>query len=169
MNIYHFDPETGILIGTGTADESPLEPGVFLLPANATFQAPPLAPEGQRAVYDTDFGVWLLEAIPVPPPPPPPPEPPAPGPDFGGFLDAVIASPLYQKVLEQSIASSEVNVAFTSTMGALILAANGRPNPVALQSGLTALLAAMTTVPADIAALQQLLEDAHLDGLVTLP
>lgn len=93
-----------------------------------------------------------------------PPEPP----DFGGFLDAVIASPLYQKVLEQSVGSSEVNVAFTSTMGALILAANGRPNPLALQSGLTALLAAMTTVPADITALQQLLEDARLDGLVTL-
>jgi hypothetical protein len=95
-------------------------------------------------------------------------DPPSPAPDFGSFLDAVIASPLYQKVLEQSVASPEVNVAFTSTMGALILAANGRPNPVALQSGLTALLGAMTTEPADIAALQQLLEDAHLDGLVTL-
>jgi hypothetical protein len=93
---------------------------------------------------------------------------PTPAPDFGSFLDAVIASPLYQKVLEQSVASPEVNVAFTSTMGALILAANGRPNPVALQSGLTALLGAMTTEPADITALQQLLEDARLDGLVAL-
>lgn len=165
MDIFHFHPETGALVGTGVADESPLEPGVFLLPANATFTPPPAVPPGQRAIFDPAFGVWELEAIPQPPEPP---EPPAPGPDFGGFLDAVIASPLYQKVLEQSIASSEVNVAFTSTMGALILAANGRPNPLALQSGLTALLAAMTTVPADISALQQLLEDAHLDGLVTL-
>ncbi len=165
MDIFHFHPETGALVGTGTADESPLEPGVFLLPANATFTPPPTATVGQRAVYDPAFGVWELEAIPQPPTPP---DPPAPGPDFGGFLDAVIASPLYQKVLEQSVASSEVNVAFTSTMGALILAANGRPNPVALQSGLTTLLAAMTTVPADITALQQLLEDARLDGLVTL-
>jgi hypothetical protein len=112
----------------------------------------------QRTVALTPEEIAALAAAPPPPPPP----------DFGGFLDAVIASPLYQKVLEQSIASSEVNVAFTSTMGALILAANGRPNPVALQSGLTALLGAMTTEPADIAALQQLLEDAHLDGLVTL-
>lgn len=168
MDIFHFHPETGIYLGPGTADESPLEPGVFLLPAHATFLSPPTATVGQRAVYDPAFGAWRLEIIPTPPPPPDPPEPPAPGPDFGGFLDAVIASPLYQKVLEQSIASSEVNVAFTSTMGALILAANGRPNPVALQSGLTALLAAMTTVPADITALQQLLEDARLDGLVTL-
>jgi hypothetical protein len=91
-----------------------------------------------------------------------------PAPDFGGFLDGVIASPLYQKVLEQSIASSEVNVAFTSTMGALILAANGRPNPAALQSGLSAVLAAMTVTQADLDALQALLVAARLDGLVTI-
>jgi hypothetical protein len=109
---------------------------------------------------------WLAAGnTPLPAETPPAATPP---PDFGGFLDGVIASPLYQKVLEQSIASSEVNVAFTSTMGAMILAANGRPNAIALQSGLSALLAAMTTVPADITALQQLLEDARMDGLVTL-
>ena len=168
MHCVHFHPETGIYVGPGTADESPLEPGVFLIPAHSTTVAPPAAPPGQQRRWTG--AAWVLEDIPEPPEPEvlQPPEPPEPGPDFRGFLDAVIASPLYQKVLEQSVASSAVNVAFTSTMGALILAATGQPNPLALQSGLSALLAAMTTVPADIAALQELLEDARLDGLVTL-
>jgi hypothetical protein len=117
---------------------------------------------GNRAYRE--YLEWLVQGN----QPLPADDPPSPAPDFGSFLDAVIASPLYQKVLEQSVASPAVSVAFTSTMGALILAATGQPNAVALQSGLTALLGAMTTEPADIAALQQLLEDAHLDGLVTL-
>lgn len=31
----------GLYVGTTHADESPMEPGVFLLPARATFTAPP--------------------------------------------------------------------------------------------------------------------------------
>lgn len=37
---YQFD-RAGLLIGETVADESPMEPGVFLLPARATFSAPP--------------------------------------------------------------------------------------------------------------------------------
>jgi hypothetical protein len=115
-----------------------------------------LPPIAQRSSWTLANGAVVAGAAPPGPP------------DFGGFLDGVIASPLYQKVLEQSIASPEVNVAFTSTMGALILAANGRPNPTALQSGLSALLGAMTVTQGDLDELEALLVAARLDGLVEL-
>lgn len=40
MLAYMFDPVTHLYLGSVTADRSPLESGVFLLPANATFVAP---------------------------------------------------------------------------------------------------------------------------------
>ncbi|MGE5553289.1 MAG: tail fiber assembly protein [Betaproteobacteria bacterium] len=56
--IYHYHPETGEYLGESEARESPLEPGVFLLPAHATFEAPPEAGPGQVAVFNA--GVWHL-------------------------------------------------------------------------------------------------------------
>lgn len=41
MLIYHWHPETKQLIGSSEADESPLEPGIFLIPAYATNEQPP--------------------------------------------------------------------------------------------------------------------------------
>lgn len=87
MIVYHYDPTTGVSTGfSSEADESPLEPGVFMIPAYATEQQPPEAAEGQVAVFLGDM--WQLENI----PPPPAPEPPsvndnitaAPGTLFGG-------------------------------------------------------------------------------------
>lgn len=44
---YQLD-RAGLLQGETVADESPLEPGVFLLPAGCTFTAPPAdVPEGK--------------------------------------------------------------------------------------------------------------------------
>lgn len=40
MNAYQFD-RAGLFVGTTEADESPLEPGVYLLPARSTLAAPP--------------------------------------------------------------------------------------------------------------------------------
>jgi len=40
MLAYQFDT-AGLLVGTTEADESPLEPGVYLLPARCTLVAPP--------------------------------------------------------------------------------------------------------------------------------
>lgn len=37
---YQFD-RAGLYVGTTEADESPLEPGVYLLPAHTTLDAPP--------------------------------------------------------------------------------------------------------------------------------
>lgn len=77
MTIYHYHHETGEYLGTGTADESPKEPGVYLIPAFATEEVPPEIPDGKRAVFVGDH--WTLEDIPTPEPelePEPEPEPP---------------------------------------------------------------------------------------------
>lgn len=43
---YQFDA-AGLYVGQTVADESPLEPGVYLLPARCTLTAPPEATEGK--------------------------------------------------------------------------------------------------------------------------
>lgn len=72
MQIYHYDPGTGLLVGSGVADPSPREPGVWLVPAYATAVAPPAIPEGKVAVWGGSS--WSL--ITAPPPNAPPPETP---------------------------------------------------------------------------------------------
>jgi hypothetical protein len=81
MNIYHYIADTGIFYSEGIADESPLEPGVFLIPAHATTVAPPEVTEPEIAVFRD--GEWSVEVLPAPPEPelipePVPPEPSAP-------------------------------------------------------------------------------------------
>jgi len=61
----------GYFVGLTTADESPLEPGIFLLPANAIDAQVPTVPEGKRAKWN---GVWLFEDIQKPEPEPEPVE-----------------------------------------------------------------------------------------------
>lgn len=47
MLCYQFN-SSGLFIGTTDADESPMEPGVFLLPSRCTFVAPPeTIPDGK--------------------------------------------------------------------------------------------------------------------------
>ena len=65
MNIYHYNSD-GFLVGTSEADESPLEPGVFLIPAMATETVPPNVAEGMRVRFDG--GAWVVESIPEPEP-----------------------------------------------------------------------------------------------------
>lgn len=52
----------GYFAGLAEADESPLEPGVYLLPAMAIDVSPPEIPDGQRARWE---GRWVFEPIPV--------------------------------------------------------------------------------------------------------
>lgn len=170
MKIYNYHPVTFVFIGESVADESPLEPGVFLIPAQATTVKPPTVTPPKQAVWRNNK--WKVEQIPVPKE-----EPVTPGPDlvepdyqFQDFLNAIIASPLYQKVLQQAVASPMVSVAFTAVMGALILAAaTKQPNVGAIQAGFTNLLGAMTLVPEDIAILGILLENFKLTDIITLP
>lgn len=62
--IFNFNPDTGEFVSESEADESPLEPGVFLIPANATDIEPPSYGPGQRAVFAD--GKWSIETIDVP-------------------------------------------------------------------------------------------------------
>jgi hypothetical protein len=74
MHIFHFNPETKAYSGQSQANESPREPGVYLLPANSTFIKPAAAPDGFVAVWGGSS--WQVELL--PPEPPAPPEPVAP-------------------------------------------------------------------------------------------
>lgn len=60
MIVYDYDPETREYKGITEAQESPLEQGVYLLPAHSTESAPPQAGEHQIAVY-SDSGWALLD------------------------------------------------------------------------------------------------------------
>ena len=68
--IYHYDPATGDFTGADMARESPMEPGVFLVPANATTEEPPLCQADQRPVYID--GGWVIRAVEQPTPEPEP-------------------------------------------------------------------------------------------------
>jgi len=54
MKIYNYHPITKEYISESIADESPLEVGIFLLPANATFQKPPEIDENEVAIFEDE-------------------------------------------------------------------------------------------------------------------
>ena len=54
--VYNYNPDTKEFTGASRANESPREPGVFLLPANATFKPAPGAGPGQVVLWNgTDW------------------------------------------------------------------------------------------------------------------
>jgi len=57
----------GYFVGTTTADESPLEQGVYMMPADTIDVDVPTVSDGQRAKWDSG---WVLEDIPQPEPEP---------------------------------------------------------------------------------------------------
>lgn len=58
----------GYFVGTVIADESPLERGVFLIPAGAIDRLPPAIVEGKRYKPEARGG-WLAEDVPTTEPP----------------------------------------------------------------------------------------------------
>ena len=65
--------QNGYFVGVTTADESPLEKGVYLIPAGAVDSDAPSIPDGKRAKWENEQ--WVFEDIPQPEPEPEP-EPP---------------------------------------------------------------------------------------------
>ena len=58
MDIYNYSASTGEFISHDVADESPLEPGVYLIPALATTIKPPETTENEAAVFDKENQSW---------------------------------------------------------------------------------------------------------------
>jgi hypothetical protein len=56
--------EKGYFVGTTIADESPLEPGVFLIPGGAIDVEPPSVPENKVARWNNG---WIFEEAPPDP------------------------------------------------------------------------------------------------------
>jgi hypothetical protein len=66
MLVYHYSPDTGAYLNIATdADPDPMEPGRFLIPANATEKVPPFTATGQWALFRDDD--WVVEKKPEPP------------------------------------------------------------------------------------------------------
>ena len=59
MKIYNYHPVTKEFLSESTADKSPLEPGVFLIPANAARIIPPEIGENQTAVFENNE--WVIK------------------------------------------------------------------------------------------------------------
>lgn len=55
--------DQGYFVGTTVADESPLDPGTFLMPAGTVDTEAPDIPEGMRAKWRDS---WVMEAAPQP-------------------------------------------------------------------------------------------------------
>ncbi|MDR0736137.1 MAG: hypothetical protein LBF51_04770 [Zoogloeaceae bacterium] len=60
MQIYNYSASTGEYTGEGVAFPSPLEAGVYLVPANATTTPPPQAGEYEAALFDVAQNQWTL-------------------------------------------------------------------------------------------------------------
>lgn len=126
MLIYHYSPQTGAIIGVGEADESPLEAGVFLIPAFATEVAPPPFSDNEIAVWNgLDWDIQ--QVIPVEPPvdPEPDPEEPVIEADWNAFNAALLANVRLNQVCGAALQAGAI-VAVTGLPAALSqVATNG--------------------------------------------
>jgi len=71
--IYHYHPDTGLLLGAGYADPDPLDHGNWLIPAHATDIAPPAPQEGKNLHFIG--GEWVYRDPPQAEPEEQPAEP----------------------------------------------------------------------------------------------
>jgi hypothetical protein len=62
MKIYNYHPYTGIFLGEDEADQDPLDPDNFLIPAHATTTEPPSVLQNSQAVFQN--GSWSIVEIP---------------------------------------------------------------------------------------------------------
>jgi len=57
--VYKFEPETKIYVGYEYAQESPRQPGVFLIPPDTTEIVPPEPKDGCKIIFNTIDNEWI--------------------------------------------------------------------------------------------------------------
>lgn len=62
LPIYNYDKITKQFIGMSFADNNPLVPGTYLIPANATVDQPPITDNKHIAVYTNN--TWVITKLP---------------------------------------------------------------------------------------------------------
>lgn len=69
LRIFNYNGDTGEYNGEGEADESPLEPGKYLLPAYSTIKEPPSLEDhkGMMVCFDRENDEWVFKKIPAKP------------------------------------------------------------------------------------------------------
>jgi len=133
----------------------------------ATFWQPPA---GHIAIATTEAGIGWSYAngtFTAPPEPPPGPTPP-PDPSYVAFWDALIASSVYASIRTQSMASLPMNTLATEFIALIGDAKAGRPNIVAIQASISAILSTGTFTSDDIEEFQTALATGHLTETFTL-
>ena len=103
---------------------------------------------------------WGWELVEIPPPP-------APAPDYQGFYQALLVSGVYGEVLQQD-ATADLARALAVFVSAIQDALNGRVNESALQGAIWLLLSKLALQPENLAELQSLMVEHHLDGHYSL-
>jgi hypothetical protein len=101
---------------------------------------------------------WLVEPL------------PPPAPDYNAFYAALLVSSVYQAVLAEVL--SAVSPAPAGALAVFVSAMQdclaGRANPAAMQQSIWLLLSQLNPSEENLGELQQMLEDANLDGLYVL-
>lgn len=107
----------GYLVGSSLADESPLEPGTFLLPGGCIDADPPVVQADQRARW-AGHG-WEVETLPTLPEPDVPQEQPTPPKQFTSleFLDLFTEAEQLD-IVHASIASPHVKLWYDRMLAA---------------------------------------------------
>jgi len=95
----------------------------------------------------------------------------APRPDYQGFYNALLVSACYQAVLQQIMAAPTPgpSTALTVFVSAMQDCLAGRANVPAMQASINLLLGQVALSEQHQVELQQLLDDAHLGSLYSLP
>lgn len=89
--------------------------------------------------------------------------------DYNAFWNALIASPLYQRIRSQACLDLSANLCYTEFMAALSDAKAGRPNKTAIQNCINLLLASTRITMADLYDLQTIMKVGSLHCVYTLP